>query len=144
MRAGGLAKGWPMEIARFRRLLDAHGADIARWPQAERAAACRLLATSPEARRLQGDAANLDRILEGARGGVAPESVARVVGKVSGALPAQAIPAARTLRGGPVVSAALFGALVVLGFVAGIAEPDAAGDLIHQVLDGYVLGGLGL
>src|SRR5262245_48317890 len=36
----------------FQRLLDAHGADLARWPADQRAAAEQLLATDPAARAL--------------------------------------------------------------------------------------------
>lgn len=53
-------------VAAFGELLDTHGGDPARWPPDRRAEAERLIATSPEARRLVGEAAALDRVLAAA------------------------------------------------------------------------------
>ena len=49
-----------MNIARFRHLADACGADIARWPTAEHADATSLLARSEEAQRVLARARVLD------------------------------------------------------------------------------------
>jgi hypothetical protein len=49
-----------MNIARFRHLADAYGADIARWPAEERADASSLLAQSEEAQRVLAQARVLD------------------------------------------------------------------------------------
>ena len=52
-----------MTIERLRQILDAFGADPARWPKAERDGALALLATSPEAQRLRDEARRLDALL---------------------------------------------------------------------------------
>lgn len=52
-----------MDLEHFTDLLDIHGADLALWPAAERAAADRLLAASPLAREQQRKAAAFDRLL---------------------------------------------------------------------------------
>lgn len=52
-----------MTLARFERLLDAHGADLARWPQGQRAAAERLLAADPGATAALAQARALDALM---------------------------------------------------------------------------------
>ncbi len=74
-----------MTLERFAQLLDIHGADPARFPEAERAAAERLLALSAEARSALEEA----QLLDGALGSVesvepTPELAKRIV-----AIPAQ-------------------------------------------------------
>ena len=56
---------------RFEELLEAKGADLAAWPEAERRAAERLLADSAEARAALAQARSLDDLLAGA---LAPEA----------------------------------------------------------------------
>jgi hypothetical protein len=64
-------KGTPnMELARFEALLDQRGADLARFPEPERAAAAALLARDPRAR---GMLAQADAIERGLLGMAAPE-----------------------------------------------------------------------
>jgi len=53
-----------MTAARLHAILDAYGADPARWPAAERDAALALLVRSPEARRHHDAAARLDAALD--------------------------------------------------------------------------------
>jgi hypothetical protein len=53
-----------MTLDRFAVLLEAYGADPARWPDAERAAACALLDRSSEARARRDAAAALDALLD--------------------------------------------------------------------------------
>jgi hypothetical protein len=53
-----------MNLDRFAALVDAYGGSPARWPEAERAAAEALLATSAEARRMAQEADTLDRLLD--------------------------------------------------------------------------------
>lgn len=55
-----------MRPERFRTLVDAYGADPARWPARERAAAEALLAGDEQAHAVLDEAAALDRILAGA------------------------------------------------------------------------------
>ena len=57
-----------MTLDRVRTLLDAYGADPARWPAAERAAALELLARSPDARAHRVAAARLDDALDAGPG----------------------------------------------------------------------------
>ncbi len=52
-----------MRPERFEELLEAKGADLATWPEAERRAAERLLAESPEARAALTQAQALDELL---------------------------------------------------------------------------------
>lgn len=54
-----------MTRERFEQILEAHGADPARWPAAERAAAA-AFAERPEAAALLSEAAALDALLDGA------------------------------------------------------------------------------
>jgi hypothetical protein len=56
-----------MTLARFQHLLDVHGADPARWPQPESAAAERLLAADDDATAALAQARALDAFI--ARGG---------------------------------------------------------------------------
>ena len=53
-----------MTIERFRDLLDAYGANPARWPQAERASALALLEMSAEARSLCDAEAAFDGLID--------------------------------------------------------------------------------
>ena len=53
-----------MDIARARDLLDAYGADPARWPAAERTALSAFIAEFPEAARARDRAEMLDRVLD--------------------------------------------------------------------------------
>lgn len=55
----------PLTPQRFAALLDAWGADPARWPETERDAALALLAQSEAARRQRAQAAHLDALLAG-------------------------------------------------------------------------------
>jgi hypothetical protein len=55
-----------MEIERFKALIDAYGAAVARWPADEREAALSFAETDAEARRLLQDEAALDRLLDAA------------------------------------------------------------------------------
>jgi len=52
-----------MSLDRLKTLLDAYGADPNRWPEAERAGARELLASSAEARAHAGEARLLDSVL---------------------------------------------------------------------------------
>ena len=54
-----------MNRTRLLQLIEAYGADPARWPESERGAALTLLARDPEAQRVQREAAELDAMLDG-------------------------------------------------------------------------------
>jgi hypothetical protein len=69
-----------MTLARLRAILDAYGADPARWPAEEREAALGLLARSADARRERNAAALLDDTLDAAPRMIAsPALAARVL-----------------------------------------------------------------
>ncbi len=53
-----------MTLDRLQDLLDAYGANAARWPEGERAGAQALIAAEPRAARLLEDARRLDRTLD--------------------------------------------------------------------------------
>ena len=53
-----------LTLARFGELLEAYGADLARWPEAARAPAQRLIDTQPEAARMFAEAVELDVALD--------------------------------------------------------------------------------
>jgi hypothetical protein len=63
-------------LKRFRHLLDAYGADLARWPAAERQAARALIAADPRASQARDETAELDAMLD--RYAPEPVSPARV------------------------------------------------------------------
>ena len=66
-----------MKLKRFQHLLFAYGADIGRWPEAERHAARALVASSPAAAAAQHEAARLDNALHQIEPQVSAASVAR-------------------------------------------------------------------
>lgn len=71
-------------------LLDAYGAEPARWPADQRAAALALVLASPEARRLLEGAKAVDRLLDREPApAVGPDRVGRVVAATLAALPAE-------------------------------------------------------
>ena len=53
-----------MTLKRFRRILDAYGADPARWPEEEIDAIRALLSSSEDARRMVAEAGRVDRLLD--------------------------------------------------------------------------------
>lgn len=114
-----------MNIDRFRHLAEARGADIARWPPAERVGAHALLAASPEARHLLDDARTLDAWLDRAMPAVSDAQAERVLAAIERRL-------APPARGGW-----MFGS----GAVRRPTWP-AAGLLAVMGLCGFVLGDL--
>ena len=140
-----------MTTARFAALLDAYGADPARWPAVERTAALALLHADAAAARAQARAAALDAVLD--RAPVAPPSAAlaaRVLAAAPrrrspagspagpfGALLARLIPAPGTWQPAAAMAAAL-----VLGLIVGYAAPPAGidGSIDGQSLDVIALG----
>ena len=119
-----------MTLKQFKRLLDAYGADVQRWPAEERRAARTLLARDPAARAAQHDAAELDRWLEAYDPPSEAGAAARVMAELT-TLPPQAIDwrsaigefwwELRTLPRVPAIVA-----VVLLGFLAGVASMDVA------------------
>ena len=71
-------------LARFRRIVEAYGAQPRRWPEAERAWALSLLESSAEARAFRDQAAALDALLDQAEVTEAsPELMADVLAAAS-------------------------------------------------------------
>ncbi|UFN47840.1 hypothetical protein LPC08_17735 [Roseomonas sp. OT10] len=81
------------------RLLDTHGADPARWPPAEAAAARALLAASPEARAMQARAALVDAALNDSLPPADPAALARMRHAVAAAVARAPLPVPATRPG---------------------------------------------
>jgi len=73
----------PMRLKELARLLDTHGADLARWPPHARPAAQSLLASSATARRLWEEARQLDAALRGGLAGPDAAAMARMQATVA-------------------------------------------------------------
>jgi hypothetical protein len=124
-----------MKLDEFRDRLDAQGADLTAWPDAQRAAAEHLLETEPAAGRLLSQAQRLDRLIgRGMEAGSASQeaAAARVLARLAPPLPPQrrvlswAWPAALLnvdLAPSRLRLAAL-GGIACLGIVLGLFGPD--------------------
>ncbi len=110
-----------MNAEQFARLLDSHGADPDRWPEAQRAAALALCAASPAANEEWMAAKRLDAMLAAIRAPVPdPARQARVVAAAMARLRAQPEPLLdwRWLFTRPVGAA--FAASLVVGWLVGM------------------------
>ena len=81
-----------MKLERFRTLVDAYGADPARWPARERGPAEALAAGNAEARALMDQAAALDRVLARAVPAAASPDLRDLIRRAT-----QSVPQQRTL-----------------------------------------------
>lgn len=138
-----------MDMRRLEVLLDAYGADPARWPAAERAAALALLATDPAARAWLEQARRLDRALDALPPAPAPagDLAARIRAAAQQHDAAPAVPAPTPLAGpvaansnrpawrfpAALVASALFG--LWLGFATGPFPIDSGGTIDLAALD---------
>jgi hypothetical protein len=116
-----------MNLDRFAALVDAYGSSPARWPEAERAAAQALLATSAEARRLAQEADALDRLLDQTE--TAPATLA-LQDRILASLGARAVAPRKLTRSFTLARWLPAGAIVcslALGVLAGIEAPVLAG-----------------
>ena len=77
-----------MRLQRFHRLLDIHGADLARWPAEDRATAQRLLAEDPSAEAARRRARRLEACLDSFAPSVDLRAAARITRRLA-SLPAQ-------------------------------------------------------
>jgi len=115
-----------MTPKRFQHLLDAYGADLECWPEAERHAGHAVLASSPEAAEARRVAARLDSALLQVGSDVSPASVERVLATVQQPPmpPTVAIPAAvaKAHAGRRWAPTALLGGMAALAFLAGLAD----------------------
>ena len=113
-----------MSIGRFRSLAEIWGGDIARWPEAERAAAAQLAARAPEAAAALAEAAALDAalaaladapgpapsaaLLAACAQGAVDAAAARAASRASARRPARWPVAAMMAAGADIVSAMRF------------------------------------
>jgi anti-sigma factor RsiW len=72
----------PLALARLEALLELHGADPARFPDAEREAVRSLIARDPQAARLFAEAQALDRALASVRAPVPSAALRRAVAEI--------------------------------------------------------------
>lgn len=113
-----------MDRTRFEQLLEAYGADFARWPASERVAAAEYAAAHAKELAPQlGEASALDAALNGARG-AAPD-LSRLSARVLAAAPKLAQGFDRR-AGWALAACAVFGAM--LGYGGGLMAPASAAD----------------
>ena len=108
-----------MRLDRLARLLDTHGADPARWPEAEAGAAHALLAASAEARALRESAALLDAALRESLPPADPAALARIRRAVAVAVAREPSPRPAGLGAGPAWIPQWAGGIGGTGFPAG-------------------------
>jgi len=138
-----------MMIWRFRRLIEAYGADPARWPAGERSRAEALLARSDRARRLLAEAQALDAVLMADARPAADERLAAAVIARATAAPQERRPKQpREFRLDWSLArlwpqAVGLAAAAVLGFVVGWSDllPPSAGDDTVDLIDFLDAGG---
>jgi hypothetical protein len=130
-----------MDEERFERLIEAYGAESARWPQAERALALRYLAATPAAHRTRAGARRLDEVLDA----WAPDGAgASLIARIAASVPAVRIVRARDLwiSGVGLAAACVIGVMVGAGFGAAsvntgpVRENDTATATVSAALDG--------
>jgi hypothetical protein len=79
-----------MKLDEFRDRLDAHGADLSAWPEAQRMAAERLVASDPAARTAFLEAEQLDHLIARSLQAGSPDAAAaRVLATLARPLPPQ-------------------------------------------------------
>lgn len=137
-----------MSMERFKRLLDAYGADARRWPEADWTRAQSLLSTSPEARTVWSRAAALDSLLDHhpakADDGAVERCFERIVAELDRrqAASSQApAPFIARLAASTAPRASFFAVIAVLGFLFGLSgwgEPvsTAAADTLSITYGG--------
>src|SRR4051812_19954258 len=128
-----------MTLKQFKHLLDAYGADVQRWPAEDRRAARALLARDPAAHAAQHAAAEIDRWLETYDPPSEAGAAARIAADLT-KLPPQAVDwrsaigefwwELRTLPRVPAIVA-----VVLLGFLAGVASMDVARGAVNGRVD---------
>jgi hypothetical protein len=112
-----------MTIERFKVLVEAYGANPARWPEAERALAEAFANATPEAQRILSEASALDRLLDAASTApVTRDLETRVLGSFGAPKTRRWLPEVM-----PWTQAAALAASLVLGMLAGSALPAIAG-----------------
>lgn len=143
-----------MTLERFLYLLDAHGADLRLWPEADRLPAQALLATSADAATARREALRLDAVLRRLESVAAPGSAERVLSAVARPAPEpdDGLYAAMVAGAGRRwIPPALLAGMAVLGFIAGLADLEGemsalgtSSDLVATVFSTDLAGTLGL
>lgn len=125
-----------MTPAAFARLLDVHGSDLARWPEAERPAATALLAHSPAAEAAWREARLLDALLDGAVPRVEGPDTAAIVALAT-ACPQEAWTARRGRRRSAFVwvPAGALAACLGLGLLLGATRTASSATTASEILD---------
>jgi hypothetical protein len=117
-----------MVAHRFRALLEAYGADFARWPEEERAPAQAFLASSSEAARWWADERRIDQALDAALDLAPSPALLRQVAEIPARHPrAEAMGALGRLRHWVVGAAALAAVGAAVGAIT--PEPTPSSDL---------------
>ena len=135
-----------MDVDRFTRLLEIHGADLARWPTDERDAASRLLEVAPEARAAWGQARQLEALFArdrptidaARRNAIAGAALRRIR-----ALPAREEPIGWRWLFSPALGAAFATMLLVGCFVGFQTAPPPSGAPLDLVFGGADRGVVG-
>lgn len=142
-----------MRLTRFRRLVDAHGPELTRWPVGAQRAAQRLLAADPAARAALERARRLGDLLAHAPAPPASEAQRRVLAALD-RLPAQQSPywwpapiqlwdlLPRWPRAAALVAMAVLGILVGFTDLGGTA-PASSADVSGLIFDPNPAIGLG-
>jgi hypothetical protein len=115
-------------LVRFQAMLEAYGAEPARWPAKERAEALSLLADSAEAATLREEAAALDSLLDLAPAPAPARLAAGAVAQRISRQPQETIAPYRHLSNMLWVRAAGLAAAAVIGFVVGATQMADLGD----------------
>lgn len=116
-----------MSMERFKRLLDAYGADARRWPEADWTRAQSLLSASPEARKEWSRAAALDSLLDHHPAGVDDGAVERCFDRIVAELDRRQTsvqappPFMARLAASTAPRASFFAVVAVLGFLFGLS-----------------------
>jgi len=117
-----------MDAHRFRALLEAFGADFARWPEPERARGQAILASSSEAARWWADERRIDEALDTAHEVAPSPTLLRKVAEIPVRFPrSQLLGPVLRLRHWLVGAAALAAVGAVVGVVT--PEPAPSGDV---------------
>lgn len=117
---------------RFRAILDAYGADPARWPEAERAAAQAFASAHPD---LVAEAAALDALLALDAGEAAPSPALRA--RVLGAAPNVTPLRPRGVFAGNARALAALAACAVMGVALGFFGAAPSDDIVTEADDAF-------
>jgi hypothetical protein len=136
-----------MEMTRLREIIEAYGAEPARWPVGERAPAQALLRRSAEARAMQDDARRLDRALDlMPRIGPSPALAGRILAAAPASRGAWSLLRIVWPFEGPWRPVAAWASAAALGLMLGIFTPPAGllaedgTEVAYSQIDGWAFG----